>query len=77
VAVHFGHHHVGDEQLNLAGVRFEAADRFPSMADVADALRPLIAAESLSGTVETPLAFGHLVCGSDGENDPEPCWLVG
>jgi serine/threonine protein kinase len=35
-------------------VRFEAADRFPAMADVAEALRPLIDAESLNGTVETP-----------------------
>jgi hypothetical protein len=57
-------------------VRFEPTDRFPTMADLAEALRPLIDADTLTGTLETPLSFGRLVSGSDGESEPELCWLV-
>jgi hypothetical protein len=57
-------------------VRFAAADRYPSMAAFGDALRPLLASESLTGTLPMPLSFGQLVLGRDSAGEISPCWLV-
>lgn len=57
-------------------VRFEAADRFPALADLIAALHPLTEEPTLHGTLTLPLAFGRLVLAHDGVDEPEPCWLT-
>ncbi len=58
-------------------VRFDAADRFPSMTALADALAPLLESETLSGHLEVSLSFGRLLLGNDGTGPLTPCWLAG
>ena len=57
-------------------VRFEAADRFPALADLIAALRPLTTEPTLHDTLNVPLTFGRLILGHDGAGEPEPCWLT-
>ncbi len=57
-------------------VRFEAATRFPTLADLIAALRPLTEEPTLHGTLTLPLTFGRLILGHDGAGEPEPCWLT-
>jgi hypothetical protein len=57
-------------------VRFAAEERYPSMAALGVALRPLLASESLTDTLEMPLSFGQVVLGRDPAGEISPCWLV-
>jgi hypothetical protein len=57
-------------------IRFEAKDRFPSMASLADALAPLVEKPTLAGHLEVPLSFGRIVLGNGGAGEIAPCWLT-